>query len=37
MSSQQQNKINNEDYTKKAKEIFRLLNEFRKSPKILIK
>ena len=37
MSSQQKNKINNEDYTKKAKEIFRLLNEFRKSPKILIK
>ena len=27
----------NEDYTKKAREIFRLLNEFRKNPKILIK
>ena len=31
-----QNKVI-EDYTKKAKEIFRLLNEFRKNPKILIK
>ena len=31
-----QNKVI-EDYTNKAKEIFRLLNEFRKNPKILIK
>ena len=37
MSNQLQNKQNSEDYTKKAKEIFRLLNEFRKNPKILIK
>ena len=37
MSNQHQIKSNTEDHSKKAKEIFRLLNEFRKSPKILIK
>ena len=37
MSNQQQTKASTEDYTKKAREIFRLLNEFRKNPKILIK
>jgi hypothetical protein len=37
MSNQQQNKGSSEDYNKKSREIFRLLNEFRKNPKILIK
>ncbi len=37
MSNQQQNKGSTEDYNKKSREIFRLLNEFRKNPKILIK
>jgi len=37
MSNQQQNKSPNEDFNKKAKEVFRLLNEFRKNPRLLIK
>jgi hypothetical protein len=36
MSNQKQN-ANNEDYGKKARDIFKLLNDFRKNPKVLIK